>query len=132
MIPLARMEAASSSRRSELNTDRGCIGFGCMASIGSLVGRCGASPAAVPDALAPGLAGRSADKPLPSALRGLSFALFIFQNLLGQLDVTLRPPGARIIDDDRFAVAWRFRQPDTPRNHGRQDLVAEEVLQIVS
>src|SRR5512140_988434 len=67
--------------------------------------------------------------PLPSALRGLS-GLFMVQNLFRQLDVAFRASGTGIVTQDRFAKAGGLRQTDAPWDHGLEELVLEEFLQI--
>src|ERR1700682_4872525 len=96
MIPLARIEAASSSSPSELKWVRGCMGFGCISPSGSvpdLARRAGAG-ADAPTAGAPGCprAGKRGGRPLHSAWRGLSLALLIRQDLLRQFDIALGSP----------------------------------------
>src|SRR5579864_2989001 len=76
--------------------------------------------------------GRRAESPLPSALRGLSLALFIRQNLLREFDIALGSTGTRIVHENRLAVARSFREPNTARYHGRKYLIAKEFLQILS
>src|SRR6185369_12076304 len=114
MIPLARIEAASSSSPSELKDVRGCIGFGWIRPRGRDPGfpdKGVADAGAVAAAVAPGWArpGRRADRPLPRTLRCLSLALFISQNLLRQFDIALGSPRTRVIHQNRLAVAGSFR-----------------------
>src|ERR1700719_3725808 len=103
MMPLARIEAASSSRRSGSKTVRGCIGLGSIESIG----RCVGAAAGVLTR-----AGRRAERPLSNTLRCSSVPLVILENLLREPDVALGRPGPGIVHKDRFSVTWRFSQPD--------------------
>src|SRR5579862_2528571 len=99
MMPWARIETASSSSLSGWNTVRGCRGLGLIASIGRVFGRgsragAGAIAEGTAGALGGGptwvgRTGKSAERPLPSALRGLSSALFIGEDLLGEFNIAL-------------------------------------------
>src|SRR5258706_14829944 len=93
MMPFARIEAANSSNRSIWKLTLGWTGLGWTESIGRLVGSwkvcAGAAAAAVlgdTDA-GSGRPGSSARRPLPSALRCLSIALLILEDLLCEFDV---------------------------------------------
>src|SRR5579862_6884726 len=103
MMPLARMDCASSSSRSDWKTWRGCNGFGPIASMdnqttpsfeggGSVVG-CGV-----------GLVGRRALRPLPRALRGFSTFLFMLQNFLGEADIAFGAAGTNVVSQNSLAV----------------------------
>src|SRR5579872_1381250 len=77
------------------------------------------------------LGGSSAERPLPSALRCLSVPVFILQDLLCELDVAFSSAGPRVVHQDGFSVTGGFRQADAAGNDGRENLIAEEILQIV-
>src|ERR1039457_1799338 len=129
MMPLARIDWASSPRRSGWKTRRGCRGFGSMSVMET---GCGFSSRSAAGGWWRGACvrvGSSVLMPLPSALRGLS-GLFMVQNLLRQLDVAFRAPGTGIVAQDRFAEAGGFRQADAAGDHGPEDLVMEEFLQV--
>src|SRR6185369_14442280 len=133
MIPLARIDAASSSRPSELKCVLGCIGLGWIRPNGSVPGFIeagGTGAGAVATAAAAGCPrpGRRAERPLPSALRVLSLALFIRQNLLREFDIALGSPGTRVVHENGFAVTGRFRQSDAARNHSCKYLIAKEIF----
>src|SRR6266849_4983772 len=114
---------------------RGCNGFGLMESIGKCVGALVADGTGRKVGTSEGAAawrgGRSAERPLPSALRCLSVAVLIFKNLLGQFDIALGTPGAWIIHQDWLAVARCLRQADASRDDGGKDFVAEELLEVI-
>src|SRR5205809_3621423 len=114
MIPLARIDCASSSSRSFCNSLRGCSGLGSMESMAAFEGvssRTGGGGATG------GRVGSSAPRPLPSARRGFS-DLFMIQNLFCEFDVALRAFGTRIVAQDGFAETGRLREPDAAWNHG--------------
>src|SRR5262245_8481766 len=132
MIPFARIEAANSSSPSALKEVRGCIGLGWINPSGNVTGfaaPAGVVAGAVATAAGPvgPRPGRSAESPLPSALRGLSSALFIRHNLLREFDIALRSPRTGVIHENWFAVAGRFRQPDTPGDHRCKYLIRKEI-----
>src|SRR5579872_2721995 len=131
MIPFARIEAASSSSPSELKDVRGCMGLGWIKPSGSIPGLVAIDvvAGAVAAAVGPGWPrpGRRAERPLPSALRGLSSALFIRHNLLRKLDIALRSPRAGVVHQDRFTVTRRFGQPDATRNNRCKYLIRKEI-----
>src|SRR5947207_3031262 len=116
-MPLARMDWASSSRRSRENMRRGWSGLG---SIRSTSRNC-ASSGTILDSAAVGVAAgaggggawvrlaRRALRPLPSTLRGFS-ALFMIQNLFCELNVAFGAFGAGVVAEDRFAEAGGFRE----------------------
>src|SRR3954467_4836272 len=109
---------------------RGWSGFGSIESMGT------ERAASVGCAGAIGAGGgawvraeRSALSPLPSTLRGFS-VLFMVEDLLRELNVAFGAFRTRVVAKDRFAEARRFRQADAAGNHGREDLVAEELLEV--
>ena len=61
----------------------------------------------------------------------MSGALVILEDLLGELDVTLRATRPDVIEKDGLAVARRFGQADTARDDGPKDLFAEELAEVV-
>src|SRR5271170_1334357 len=102
MMPFARIEAASSSRRSGLKTARGWTGFGVIASRGTnrpvndlSVNDLGAMLVGATDAFA--LGGRRAARPLPSGLCVLSLPVLILKYLSCQFKIALRAPRAGVI-----------------------------------
>src|SRR4051812_34292487 len=98
MIPLLRMDAANSCKRSASNTRLGCTGLASISSMRTLVGFCGTGGGVAAGSMFwGGLEGSSAVSPLPRALRGASGALFIGEYLLGQLDITFRSFGPDVI-----------------------------------
>src|SRR6266404_3688433 len=113
-MPFARIDWANSAKRSGWKTERGCKGFGSMRSmlirniptLGCSGGRAGAAAAATgaDSTLGAVLVGRSAESPLPNALRGSSELLLIFQYLLCQFHVTFRPFGSHVVLKNRFPI----------------------------
>src|SRR4051794_40209058 len=100
MMPLARMDCASSWSRAGSKSERGCIGFGSMRLMGSFVGSAEEWPSPLrPGAENPGTVGRagsSAERPLPNALR-FSGALLIRDDLLGEFDIAFGPAGPDVV-----------------------------------
>src|SRR5512140_2183417 len=121
MIQFARIEAANSSSPSALNDVRGCMGLGWIRPSGSVPGfaEAGVEAGAVAAAVVPGCPrpGRRAERPLPSALRGLSSALFIFQNLLREFNIALGTPRTRVIHQDWFPIAGGLRKSNAAGDH---------------
>src|SRR5579859_3349336 len=135
MMPLARMEAANSSKRSIWNTTLGWTGLGWTESIGKRDGAsetsAGAAAAAVasPDDAGDtgrGRPGSSAERPLPSALRCFSIALLILEDLLGEFDVAFGASRAWIVHQDWFTKAGGFSETDTARDHCRKYFIIKE------
>src|ERR1035438_6215553 len=133
MIPLARIDWASSPNALSWNTRRGWNGFGWMASTGmSSVDSCGSHGSG--DGMGPGCwmwvrVGRSAPIPLPSALRGCSDLLMV-EDLFGEFDVAFRPLGSGVVGQDGFAETGRFGQAYAARDDGPEDFVLEELAQV--
>src|ERR1035441_9458573 len=133
MIPLARIDWASSPNALSWNTRRGWNGFGWMASTGmSSVDSCGSHGSG--DGMGPGCwmwvrVGRSAPIPLPSALRGCSDLLMV-EDLFGEFDVAFRPLGSGVVGQDGFAETGRFGQAYAARDDGPEDFVLEELTQV--
>src|SRR5260221_4040147 len=75
--------------------------------------------------------GRRAESPLPNALRGLSGALFMGQDLLCQLNVALGAARAQIIRKNRLAKAGGLCQSNAARNYGLKDFLLKEFSQIL-
>src|SRR5436853_7845888 len=73
--------------------------------------------------------GRSASRPLPSALRGFS-VLFMGQNLFCKLDITFGAFGAGIVGQDRFAEARGLGEPDAAGYYSVKDLILEELPEV--
>src|SRR5689334_22665944 len=130
IMPLARIEAASSSSRSCWKTARGCTGLAVIWLRGRVAGSfsgAGATAGAGAEALASevGLGGSRAERPLPSGLRVLSLPLLIFEDFLGQFDVAFGPARTGIVHQDGLAVAGRFGEPNTSWDDRLQNLLAE-------
>src|ERR1051325_373584 len=134
-MPFERMDVASSSSRSGWKLTRGCMGLGSIASIGNRAGGrswTGEGAAAAATAIGEVVrGGRSADNPLPSALRCLLLPLFILQNLLGQFNIAFRPPRPRVIHQDRLSIAWCLCEAYGPRNDRRERFLAEKLFQVI-
>src|ERR1035438_4072303 len=133
MIPLARIDWASSSNRLSSKTRRGCSGFGSMASTGRWsADSCGSHGSG--DGMGAGCGmwvrvGRSAPIPLPSARRGCSDLLMV-EDLFGESDIAFRPLGSGVIGQDGFAETGRFGQANAAGDDGAEDLVFEELAQV--
>src|ERR1022692_2287948 len=133
MIPLARIDWASSSKRLSWKTRRGCSGFGWMASTGMWsADSCGSHGSG--DGMGAGnwmwvRVGSSAPIPLPSALRGGSVLLMV-EDLFGEFDIAFRPLGSGVIGQDGLAETGRFGQAYAARDDGPEDLVLEELAQV--
>src|ERR1035441_9973190 len=97
MIPLARIDWASSARRSFWKTRRGWRGLGSMRSME--IERSAASPGTSASGLG-GRVGRRALRPLPRALRGLSGLFMMIEDLFGESDVAFGPTGPGVIDQE--------------------------------
>src|SRR4051812_904425 len=111
MMPLARIDAASSCSRSGSKTRLGWTGLASISSmriVWGLTAAAGAEAAAAGSATGALRVGRRAVNPLPSALRGPSGGLFIGENLLGQLNVGLGSFRANVVTQDWLAVAGRL------------------------
>src|SRR5512142_661713 len=76
--------------------------------------------------------GRSAVRPLPSALRGFSMVLLIRKDLLGQFDIALGSFGAKVVYEDRLAEAGCFGEADASGDDGLEDLGTKELAEVVS
>src|SRR5512146_3332090 len=92
-------------------TVRGWKGFGSRLSTGTSVSDADGGGGSDP--------GRSADSPLPSAF------LFMSHQLLGELQIGLRPARPDVVEKDRLAEARRLAELDVPRNRGGEDLLLE-------
>src|SRR5208337_3323668 len=57
--------------------------------------------------------------------------LVMVDDLLCQLEIAGGSLAIGVIEENRFAETGRLGQPNVPRYHSREDLVAEEVPQIV-
>src|ERR1039457_3466113 len=133
IIPLARIDWASSSNRLSSKSLRGCSGFGWMASTGIWsADSCGSHGAG--DGMGAGCwmwvrVGSSAPIPLPSARRGCSDLLMV-ENLFGESNIAFRPLGSGVIGQDGFAETGRFGQANAAGDDGAEDLVLEELAQV--
>src|ERR1017187_192309 len=133
IIPLARIDWASSSNRLSSKTRRGCSGFGWMASTGIWsADSCGSHGSG--GGMGAGCwmwvrVGNSAPIPLPSARRGCSDLLMV-EDLFGEFDIAFRPLGSGVIGQDGFAEAGRFGQTDAARDDGPEHLILKEVAKV--
>src|ERR1039457_2626509 len=133
IIPLARIDWASSSNRLSWKTRRGCSGFGWMASTGMLnADSCGSHGSG--DGMGAGCwmwvrVGRSAPIPLPSALRGCS-GLLMVEDLFGEFDIAFGPLGSGVIGEDGFAETGRLGQTYAAGDDGAEDLILEEFPEV--
>src|SRR5262245_53802623 len=114
IMPLALSEAANSSSLSCLKTWRGCTSLGSICSIPISIRSRSMEPVSVNNALSP----------LPSAF------LDIFYHLPGQAEVAFGSFGLNVIENDRFAMAWRFGQPHITGNHSRKHLGAKKIPEV--
>src|ERR1700719_2378349 len=126
------MELSSSWSRPASKIVRGWRGLGSISDIEIEAIRVPAagSCAAVGCGMGSGFLGRSAERPLPKTLRCSGF-LFIRQYLFCELDVTLRPTRAYVIENNRLTEAGGFSQTNTARNHGLEDGIFEEIAKIL-
>src|SRR5690242_1732485 len=74
--------------------------------------------------------GRRAPSPLPKALRGFCCGVVTLENLLRQLNVALRPAGPDVVCQNRFTMARRLDQPNTPGDHCLKYVCPEEFSQV--
>src|SRR5260370_25907288 len=128
IIPLARMDCASSARRSSWKTRRGCSGLGCMSSVAMFSEDSRGSAGVWGTGAGGGVwvrVGSSAPIPLPSALRGCS-VLFMVEDLFGQFNIAFVPLGSGVIDQHDIAEAMRFGQADAAGNDGAEDFLLED------
>src|SRR5579885_1419938 len=79
----------------------------------------------------PARVGSRADSPLPRALRCLSVPVFMFQDLLGELDIAFRTSGTRIVNQNWLAVTRRLSELYAPRDDRCEDITRKELLEIV-
>src|ERR1035441_8111254 len=128
MMPLARMDCASSDRRSLWNMRRGCSGLGSMLSIG-MVSDASSFGAGEGTGWFVGRVGSRALRPLPSALRGFS-VLFMVEDLFGQPDIAFGALGAGVVSKNGFAETGRLGQANAAGDDGGEDLVFEELSEI--
>src|ERR1035438_7664811 len=75
--------------------------------------------------------GRRAESPLPSALRCLSGALFMGEDLLCQLNIAFGPSGSDIVGDYWLTEARGFCETNTAWDDGFEDTVFEELPQVM-
>src|SRR5580700_787584 len=78
-----------------------------------------------------GFVGRRAERPLPKALRCLSGALFMGQDLLCQLNIAFGAAGADVVRQNRLTETGGFRQANTAWNDGLEDVILEELAQVL-
>src|SRR5271154_1803242 len=131
MTPVARMDCASSSRLSSRKRVRGWCGFGSIRSMSTSrmppAGRATSvgSGLAFWSSLSGGSGSRiKALKPLPNAFRAIG------NYLLGKLDVAGRSCAVYVIEYNRLTVTWGFGKADVARDHGLEDLLAEEAAEV--
>src|ERR1700742_745924 len=94
---------------------RGWRGLGLISSTGS----CRRSRSPAPPCVVLGVNRAASPRPIPR----LGSATLC--NLLGQLEVGIRPGAVRIVMDDGAAVARRLAEPDVPGDHGVEDELGE-------
>src|SRR5258708_6238541 len=75
--------------------------------------------------------GRRAERPLPNALRGLSGALFMGQDLLCQLNVALGAARAQVIRKNGLTEARGLCQSNAARNYSAKDALLKELPQVL-
>src|SRR3954470_145515 len=84
-----------------------------------------AGGAVVPAVLS--LLGRSAESPLPSALRWFRSGSFVMgQDFLCELNVSFRAAGSWIVREDRLSEAGSFCGTNITGDNGLKNLVSEE------
>src|SRR5438876_8400480 len=66
----------------------------------------------------------SAPSPRPSAFLGIG------NELLGELRIAFCALAVNIVENNRLAETWRFREPHIARNHAFEDLRSKEAAQI--
>src|ERR1043165_7572549 len=104
MIPVARMDCASSWSLGSSKLLRGCCSPGRIKSIS--ISRSSSLPGG------DGAVEISALSPLPSGF------LFMGQHLLCELEIDFGAARARVIMNYGFAVTWRLGQPHVPGDDG--------------
>src|SRR5215510_7288108 len=107
MIPVARIDCASSSSLASSKVLRGCCSPGRIKSIS--ISR--SSSLSCGD----GAVDISALSPLPNGF------LFMGQHLLCELEIAFGAARPRVVMNHGFAMTWRFGQADIPRNECFQD-----------
>src|SRR5260370_35209904 len=75
--------------------------------------------------------GRRADRHLPNALRCLSGALFMGQDLLCQLNVGLGAARAQVVRKNRLAEAGGLCEANAARNYSAKDGLLKEFAKIL-
>src|SRR6202171_3938901 len=130
-MPFAMSESASSWSRAGSNTVRGCNGLGSIRSMETTLAGAPSGAGTSSGSTAVGRAGSSAERPLPNALRGLSGALFMSQDLLCKLYVALGAAGAKVVGEDRFAETGGLREPDAARDYGLKYVLIEELAKVI-
>src|SRR5262245_48006731 len=134
-MPLSRMEAASSWSRAGSIAVRGWRGLGSSVAIGTSAADVSAESGV------PSGSGRSAERPLPRAFRlgpfiarsrssGEEGELPVGHDLLGELEVGLRPPRADVVEEDGLPEAGGLREADAPRHLDLEHLVTEVLLDL--
>src|ERR1041385_1893878 len=125
MIPLARIDCASSLKLSASKTRRGCTGFGSISDTATDTILSVPSVGASAGGAAAGRVGSSAVRPFPKTPLG-----FILQSLLSELDVPLRPARPYVVGQNRLAMTRCLSQPHAPRDHRVENLIPEKSFQI--
>src|SRR5580692_7851882 len=123
ITPSRSMDCVSSIIATGSNSRRGWLALGFTLSMGThatspSLGVVGTGAAGAASALR---VGSNELSPLPSALR--RSLLFMGENLFCQLDICFRAARARVVQQNWFAVARSFGQPDTPGDNGFQHLI---------
>src|SRR5579871_286585 len=134
MIPFGCIEFASSCKRPGSNGTRGSRGVGPLRKRGGRAERTrgvAAGAGGVDAASVSTLVGRRAESPLPSALRCLSGALFMSQDLLCQLDIAFCSSGPDIVGNNWLAEAGSLGQSNAARDDGLEHLVLEELTKVL-
>src|SRR5260370_36909217 len=75
--------------------------------------------------------GRRAERPLPNALRCLSGALFMGQDLLCQLNVALGAARAQVVRKNGLAETGGLCEANAARNYGAKDALLKKISQIL-
>src|ERR1035438_3151963 len=75
--------------------------------------------------------GKRAESPFPKALRCLSGALFMGEDLLCQLNIAFGPSGSDVVGDYWLAETRGFRQANAAWDHRPEDVVFEELPKVL-
>src|SRR5258708_25747912 len=114
MMPLCRIDCASSSSLFSLKMLRGCSPVGSRRSISSSIRSLSTDVSCV----------KRASSPLPSAF------LDIVYHLLCQPHVALGPLGSDVIKNNGFSVAWGFGESNVSQDNNVEYLRPKKVPQV--